>query len=203
MKKLLTILIAITILFLAGCKKDDKESIPEPEPTGDIIVAEVTKVIDQQTRNIITYIDTVNYTLTINGSSDIIANLQVGDILVDSASTLAPYGYLRKVTSISNTKDGEVVINTEMASLPEAVTKGSIDFNTGKLTMAHVESYQLADGVTLQNLKNTDFTVFSFDYDKVFENENGKITISGHTDLDIEFFFDFFPISFSKSLTLA
>ncbi|NQU35010.1 MAG: hypothetical protein HQ521_17425 [Bacteroidetes bacterium] len=192
MKKSLLVLIALAILFSVGCKKESpSDPDPEPTPTGDVIVAENTRVVDQQTRNIITSIDTANYTLTLNGSSDIVSNLKVGDILVDSASAKAPYGYLRKVTAISNTKDGEVVINTQMTSLPEAVTKGSIDFNTGKLTMAHVESYQLADGVTLQNLKNTDFTVFSFDYDKVFENDNGKITISGHTDLDIEFFFDF------------
>lgn len=192
MKKLLPLLIALAILFTAGCKKETPEQPgPDPTPTGDVIVAENTRIIDQQTRSIITSIDTVNYTITVTGNSDIISNLKVGDILVDSASAQAPYGYLRKVTSISNNKDGEVVIVTGMATLTEAVNKGSIDFNTGKLSMAHVESYQLADGVTLQNLKNTDFTVFSFDYEKVFENDNGEVTISGHTDLDIEFFFDF------------
>ncbi len=192
MKKLLPLLIALAILFTAGCKKETPEQPePDPTPTGDVIVAENTRIIDQQTRSIITSIDTVNYTFTVSGSSDIISNLKVGDILVDSASAQAPYGYLRKVTAISNNKDGEVVIVTDIATLTEAVNKGSIDFNTGKLTMAHVESYQLTDGVTLQNLKNTDFTVFSFDYEKVFENDNGEVTISGHTDLDIEFFFDF------------
>jgi len=190
MKKLLLTLITFTILFAMGCKKDTPTD-PEPTPTGDVVVAENTRVIDQQTREIITAIDTINYTFTINGNSDLVTNLKVGDILVDSASALAPNGYLRKITTISHTKDGEVVINTSQATLTEAVTKGNIDFNTGKLTMSHVKSYQLADGVQMQSLKNTDFTVFSLDYDKVFENENGKITITGHTDLDIEFFFNF------------
>ncbi len=192
MKKLIPVLIALAIIFTTGCKKDTPEQPdPDPEPTGDVIVAENTRVIDQQTRSAITSIDTIDFTITVNGSSDIISNLKVGDILVDSASAQAPYGYLRKVTAISNTKAGEVVINTGQAKLTEAVNKGSISFNTGQLKMSQIESYWLSDGVKLQNLKNTDFTVFSFDYEKEFENENGNITVSGHTDLDIEFFFDF------------
>lgn len=192
MKKLLFTLIALAILFTMSCKKGTPEQPePDPEPTEDVIVAENTRIIDQQTRSIITSIDTIDYTIIVTGSSDIISNLKVGDILVDSASAQAPYGYLRKVTAISNTKAGEVVINTGQATLTEAVNKGNIAFNTGQLNMGQVESFWLSDGVVLQNLKNTDFSVFSFDYEKVFENENGNITISGHTDLDIEFFFDF------------
>lgn len=91
-----------------GCKKDIPEQPnPEPDPIADLIVAENTIVVDEQTRQIITAIDTTNFSFTFNGSSAIIDSLQVGDILVDSTSAQAPYGYLRKVTSISSTKDGE------------------------------------------------------------------------------------------------
>ncbi len=191
MKKLLTILIALAILAVVGCKKETEEPQPEPTPTGDIIVADITKVVDEQTRQAIQSIDTSDFTFIFNGSSTVIDELAVGDILVDSTSDKAPYGYLRKVTSISVQKNGETTVTTEMASLTEAVKKGSIDFKTGSLTMAHLERYELAKGVTLKNHKNTDFSVFSLDYDHTFENENGSITISGYTDLDIDFFFDF------------
>ncbi len=193
MKKLLFLSLALAMIFATGCVKETPQPDPEPtpEPTTEYIVAENTVVVDADARNAITKIDTSNFQFTFDGNSNIIDSLKVGDILVDSASEMAPYGYLRKVKSISSTKDGEAVVVTEAATLVEAVNKGSINFNTGKLSMANVERYELAEGVKLQNLKNTDFTVFSMDYEKVFTNEYGEVTISGHTDLDIEFFFDF------------
>jgi len=192
MKKLVLLVSIITVLLVFGCKKDKPiDPEPEPTPTQDIVIAENTKVVDMDTRALITSIDTTDFTIVLNGSSDISSSLKVGDILVDSSSALAPYGYLRKVTSISTQKDGEVMLKTEQSSLTEAIEKGSINFNTGKLKMSNVLNYELSEGVTMQNLKNTNFTVFSFDYDKELENQYGKITISGHTDLDIEFFFDF------------
>ena len=191
MKKLHLLLPVLILLFIVGCRKDAEETQPDPTPTGDIIVADETKVVDQQTRLVIKSIDTSNFTIVFNGSSDIINELEVGDILVDSASADAPYGYLRKVKAIDTKKDGETIVTTEMATLTEAVNKGSIDFNTGKLKMSDIEKVELADGVVLQNLKNTDFSVFSIDYEHEFENETGSILISGHTELDIEFFFEF------------
>ncbi len=190
MKKLIT-LILLTLVVVVSCKKDNQDPEPQPEPNQEVVVAENTKVIDLQTRTLITGIDTSDFSITFNGSNSITERLQVGDILVDSASDQAPYGYLRKIVSISNNKDGQTVVATEMATLTEAVNKGSIDFSTGSLSMANIESYQLADGVVLNNQKNADFTVFSLEYEKSFENENGMVKISGQTDLDIEFFFEF------------
>jgi photosystem II stability/assembly factor-like uncharacterized protein len=190
MKKLI-LLIAMVCVIAISCKKENSENEPQPDPNQEVIVAENTKIIDQQTRAIISNIDTSDYSITFDGSTDVISDLQVGDILVDSTSEQAPYGYLRKVTSISNNKDGQVIVTTGLATLTEAVNKGSIDFNTGKLTMAHLDRFVLADGVEILNQKNTDFTVFSLDYEQEFDNENGKVTISGHTELDIEFFFEF------------
>jgi photosystem II stability/assembly factor-like uncharacterized protein len=192
MKKLSLIIVLTSILLGTGCKKDvQEENKPDPKPNGTIIISENTKILDQQTRSIITSIDTASYTIKINGNNSFTSSLKVGDILVDSTSAFAPYGYLRKVKSINNSKDDEITVVTEPASLTEAISKGKINFSTGKLNMSQVERYELADGVTMQNLKNTDFTVFSMDYEKKFENENGKVTITGHTDLDMEFFFDF------------
>ena len=197
MKKLLlfTLSLALAIIFATGCKKDEQDTIPDPnpnlEPTEEYIVSDNTVIIDEDARKAILEIDTTNFQFIFDGSSDIVDSLKVGDILVDSSSEKAPYGYLRKVKSINTNKGGETVVLTESATLVEAINKGHINFNTGKLTMANVERYELAEGVRLKNAKNTDFTVFSLDYEKVFTNEYGEVTISGHTDLELEYFFDF------------
>lgn len=193
--KLQTFLLStlLMVFIVIGCKKDKAEDIaPIPEPTPEqIVVAENTKLVDDATRNSILTIDTNDYTFTFSGNTSLLQGLQTGDIIVDSVSEKAPYGYLRKIKTINALKDGTTTIETEQAKLTEAVTQGSINFRTGKVMMGQVERYVLADGVQLQNLKQTDFTVFSLDYDQVFETENGKITVSGHTELDIDFFFDF------------
>ncbi len=194
MKNKSVIFVILVLIILAGCKKDEEKQtdpIPDPPNNEEVIVAEETKVILPALRSNITSIDTSDFTIVFNGENDFLDSLQIGDILVDSISDKAPYGYLRKITSIDQKKDGETTVLTEQASLTEAVNKGSINFNTGLLTMGDVQSYTLAEGVTMPMLKNTDFTVFAFDYEYEFENQNGKIIISGYTELDIEFFFEF------------
>ena len=190
MKKLLLIFLALGILILPfACKKKTNDPEPEPEPSG-VIVADITKVMDLETRAAITQIDTTNFTFTFSGESGLIGGFKVGDILVDSGSNLARYGYLRMITGIEKTK-GETNVTTRQAGLTEAILQGSIDFNSGKLKTSQIVRMDLADGVKLKSLKNTDFTVFDMDYDMEFGSGNDKITVAGSTALDIEVFFKF------------
>jgi photosystem II stability/assembly factor-like uncharacterized protein len=185
---LLALLVSVLTLPFA-CKK--KTNDPEPEPdTTEIIVADITKPMDLETRAAITAIDTSDYTFTFGGETNLLSGIQVGDILVDSGSNLARYGYLRKVISIETSK-GETKVFTTQAGLTEAILQGSIDFNSGKLKTSQIERMELADGVKLKSLKNTDFTVFDMDYDMEFGSGNDKITVEGSTALDIEVFFKF------------
>ncbi len=191
-KHLLTIIIAIAILTIPfACKKKTENPNPDPKPTpGEVIVADITKVMDANTRAAISSIDTTNFTFTFNGESDLLNNIKVGDILVDSASDLAHYGYLRRVTGITGTKGGKVV-TTEQAGLTQAVLQGSIEFNSGKLKTTQISHMELAKGVTLVTNKNSDFTVFDMDYNMEFGSGNDKITVDGNTSLDISVFFNF------------
>jgi photosystem II stability/assembly factor-like uncharacterized protein len=178
------------MLLQVSCKKeDDIKPEPEPEPQ-EIIVSENTKVVDDETRAIISDVDTTNYTFTFSSVNDFVEDLKPGDILVDSASDAAPYGYLRKVAAVKKLKSGTVV-ETQQATLPEAVEKGSIRFRSGNLKIGQIEKMELAEGVKLLNKKDSDFTVFSFDYNNTFDHDHGEFTISGHTELEIEFFMDF------------
>ncbi len=190
MNKYLLIFLALGILTLPfACKK--KTDDPDPEPTpGEVIVADITKVMDEQTRSAISGLDTTNFTFTFSGESDLIRGLQVGDILVDSASAWAHYGYLRKIVSIETSK-GETKVFTTQAGLTEAILQGSIDFNSGSLKTSQIERMELADGVKLKNLKNTDFTVFDMEYDMTFGSGTDQVTVQGNTSLDMGVFFKF------------
>ncbi len=192
LKHLLTIIIAIAILTIPfGCKKNANKPDPEPTPQpGEVIVADITNVMDAETRAAITAIDTVNFTFTFSGETDLLNKLKVGDIIVDSASALAEYGYLRMITKIEGSK-GEKRIQTRPAGLTEAIHQGSIHFNSGLLKTSQIAHMKLADGVTLKTLKGTDFTVFDMDYNMDFGSGNDKITIDGNTSLSIDMFFDF------------
>jgi len=191
-KNFLILIFAFGILTIPfGCKKPVDKPEPEPEPQpNEIIIAETAKPLNLETRTAIIGIDTTNFTFTFNAETDLLSNLKVGDILVDSTSDFAQYGYLRKVTGIQETK-GETTVTTSPAGLTEAVLQGNIDFNSGKLKTSQIQRMVLADGVTLKTLKNTDFTVFDMNYDMEFGSGNDKITVSGNTQLDIDIFFKF------------
>jgi photosystem II stability/assembly factor-like uncharacterized protein len=194
MKRVLLLIVLGIMLIPTGCKKDDKEE-PKPDPNpqpGEIVVADITKIMDASTRQAIASIDTVNYTFVFNSETDFVKNLKVGDIMVDSCSEKAPYGYLRKVTAIEGTKGGKTV-KTEQAKLTEAVLQGHIDFSANELPLLRnrIRKMVLAPGVTLKNMKNSDFTVFYFDYDIDLGDENNGINIQGNSSLDMGLFFKF------------
>lgn len=129
LKTLLVISIVFGILVLSfACKK--KTSDPEPEPKG-VKVSDITKVMDLETRAAIMSIETSDFTFVFS-ETDVVVNMAIGDILKDSASEFARYGYLRKITSIDDAK-GEIVVYTEPAGLTEAALQGSIDFNSGNI----------------------------------------------------------------------
>lgn len=190
MKKFLIIFLTLGVLTLPfACKKKTDDPDPEPIP-GEIIVADITKVMDEQSRLAISSLDTIDYTFTFSGESDLISQMQVGDILVDSASAWAHYGYLRKIVSIETSK-GETKVFTTQAGLTEAILQGSIDFNSGSLKTSQIERMELTEGVTLKSLKNTDFTVFDMNYDMTFGSGTDQVTVQGNSSLDIGVFFKF------------
>jgi photosystem II stability/assembly factor-like uncharacterized protein len=191
-KNLFAILTAVLILsFVSGCKKHDEKTDPKPNPDPeDIIIAETAKPLDLETRAAISSIDTTNFTFVFNGETELVSNIKVGDILVDSASDLSQYGYIRKVKSVQSLR-GQTTVTTEPAGLTEAILQGSIDFNSGKLKVSQIQRMELAKGVKLKTLKNSDFTVFDMDYDMEFGSGNDKVSVKGKTSLSMEVFFKF------------
>lgn len=192
MKKLL---VAVIILgFISGiqsCKKDEDPITPQDqteEPSDDEFPA--PNVMDAETRQAIKELDTTNFTFTFNAETDIIKNLEVGSVLVDSSSSFAPYGYLRKVTAI-NTSKGETTVTTEQARLVDIADTGSIRFRTGKIPQSKIQKIVLSEGVQWVGQKDPNFSVYEFDYKKTYSGAYGEFTVEGHTSLDMDFFFDF------------
>lgn len=193
MKKIIIFLFAIGILIVPfSCKKDVDKPDPEPEPrTYEVIVNPITKVMNTETRNAISSIDTSNFTFTFNGSTEILSGLKVGDILVDSISDKAEFGYLRKITAITASK-GETIVETEQGKLSEAVPQGSIRFQSGPLEQSQLKTIELAKGVTL--LPATRFKAFEFEFDKEMhdpDNPNAKINIEGLASFSFENILEF------------
>jgi photosystem II stability/assembly factor-like uncharacterized protein len=180
---LLLMLITGLILFSTGCKPDEEEN--DPADLSTPIIAENTRVLDAQTREKISDIDTSNYTFTLSEHSHLSSDLKAGDIIVDDTSSLAPYGYMRRITNINDSK-GDVVIQTEQAKLTEAVRQGTINFNSGTVNKSDIQRIKLAEGVELSQDK---FTVFDFNYNKTIQTGNGSLEISGNTSLSMDFYF--------------
>ncbi len=191
MKKFLLIFVFGIMLIPTGCKKKTPDT-PDPEPpiSHEPVVTDNAKIMDAATRNAISSIDTTNFTFTFNAETDLLKNLKVGDVLVDSCSDKAAYGYLRKVTAIEGSR-GNKTVTTEQAKLFDVLQQGSIDFNSGKLTRNRISRMELAKGVTFRQNKNTDFTVFDFDYDMDLGDGANTITFKGNTSLSMDVFFYF------------
>lgn len=192
MKKLLvTFLILGFIVAIQSCKKEE-DPVQPTNNTEEPLEGEfpAPNVVDETTRQAIKEIDTTNFTFTFKEETDLIKNLEVGSILVDSASDFAQYGYLRKVTSV-NTSKGETIITTEQARIVDIADTGSIRFRTGKIPQSKIQKIVLSEGVQWIGQKNPNFSVYEFDYTKTYSGSYGEFTVEGHTSLDMDFFFDF------------
>ncbi|NPD47997.1 Ig-like domain-containing protein [Lentimicrobium sp. S6] len=184
------ILVAMSLL-LSGCKKDEEEAIIEPEPQEkEFILGYHTKTMDFDARTAITDLDTSDFSLSISSSSSFLNSLAVGDIIVDSTSSKAPNGYMRKITAIES-DGGTKIIRTEQALLYEAIKQASIRFKTGDLKMSDIRSLELAPGIKLKEASGDRFRAFSFDFDHQFGTSENGVNISGESYFDLEFFWDF------------
>ncbi|MCK5776312.1 MAG: hypothetical protein KAH25_09050, partial [Bacteroidales bacterium] len=193
MKKVVLSFLSVILVavIISSCKKDKDEPTPDPQPqVNELIIGDNTKPIEFSSRTDITEIDTSDYTFFINGSSVFLSSLEIGDIIVDSTSPMAPYGYMRKITSINGDK-GEKVIHTEQALLYEAIKQASIEFSTGNLKMSHIKSVHLAKGVKLKTSESDRFRAFEFSFDKLFGDETMGVYIEGETYFDLDFFWNF------------
>jgi hypothetical protein len=168
MKKLL--LLGLTAMLMA-CGTTN----PPPEETA--IAPQLmpeTRVLDAETRDALTKLTVANpgcfkmvaarpacqVVLEYGTQTATLKNLTVGNILAAGASSVAPNGYLLKVTGISTT-GGKTLINATEASLYEALTQGEVSKQL-KLMPSDVRSVKALNGAV--HFRNTSPKAIDFGF---------------------------------------
>jgi hypothetical protein len=92
----------------------------------DVTLAPNTKIADNVTRAALGSFDVNSGRMVFLLETPLLKNLRTSDVLVGKPSSAAPFGYLRKVTSIRKDR-GIYYVDTLQASLTEAIYKGKLD----------------------------------------------------------------------------
>ena len=119
--------------------------------------------------------------ITFEGTSDFIDNLSLGDILALEPCSIAPNGFLRKVTNIE--RNGNVAIVTTIpASLNEAIQNGAVGI-TNQLTVDDIDLANSIFGPGAE-LFSTEEIDFGIRLEQVITDDNGNtITVTGEVVL--------------------
>lgn len=126
-------LLILTIIF-SGCSSVENPIIPpfpeaEEEPI-ELIIPEATKVIDPVTEQEIISIASDHSQIVFKKSTPQLEELMPGDIIVMGVTENTPEGLLRKIANITkgSKNSSEVVVETEFATIEEAIEQGSFYF---------------------------------------------------------------------------
>ncbi|MHB1357670.1 MAG: hypothetical protein ACYCZF_17000 [Anaerolineae bacterium] len=160
------------------------------------IIPDTTKPLTEETTQHLVSVSEDGSVYTFDQVTPELQTLQVGHIMVGSANTTTPYGFLRKVTSIA-IENGQVRISTEQASLVDAIQQGGFSVNR-RLTPADVQGGYLAPGVSLspsvQGLSNAFRLkvedVVLYDEDGNRSTTDDQVKANGSLELAPSFEFD-------------
>ena len=174
-KKLRASLALLLLVLLAACSQQPSPNTPDPgtpDPSApdpdEVVLLEVTEVIDDTTRNKLISFD--GETLRFSETTPQLARLTKGSVLVSESSEAAPFGYLRRVSALRQ-EGGAVLVKTKHARLDEAIAQGSLSV-TMPLTPAELDSSQML----LENLS--------------LETDPGGLSPQADDKLDFELQFD-------------
>ncbi|MCK4311326.1 MAG: hypothetical protein KAW88_01170 [Candidatus Cloacimonetes bacterium] len=184
---LLCIIIVSSVIMYVGCSKKTTE--PDEPDYYDPIIPPTTKVVDEFSSLLISDIDS-NYTFTVYKGDPVFDNLQTGNVLVSGISGKAPYGYLRKVQTITD-NGNTLTITTSEASLSDAIQQGSLRISE-PLKSTGIKSIWLADGVTFKK-PDPESKLLGFDFQfryAIYNNPPDSIVLDGSLYFDLSFNLD-------------
>ena len=129
--------------------------------TKEIVLQEATKIIDVDIMQYFVKQDDSTYYFDPQVSN--LIQFTPGDIL----ASIVDQGFLRKVTAVYQTADNLIAVETEQATLEDAIKEGTIVL-TKKLTHSDLSSPpKLMKGATLRKPVDPDSTEFTIDFDNV------------------------------------
>ncbi|PKP57097.1 hypothetical protein CVT91_11465, partial [Candidatus Atribacteria bacterium HGW-Atribacteria-1] len=186
-KMILTILIlSVVVLIFSGCGGGNPVTPPPPdsEPL-ETIIPDTTKVVEEETIQEITSITEDQSIIVFEKSTPQLEELIPGDIIVMGVTEHTPEGLLRKVTNITKGgKDGsQVIVETEFASIEEAIEQGSFEFNITLEPEDIEKDISYPKGV--RPVRDKFETGYSFSY------ELDKVLCNNHLIVDGELSFDY------------
>jgi hypothetical protein len=128
---------------------------PSPTPTGppsgelEVLIPETTQVLSGGTTEQLISISDDGTLFTFSQTTDQLADLAPGDVIVGEPLAQAPDGFLRRVAKVSG--DGEqVVVHTNPATLEDAIEQGAVQFSA-LLTPDDVRAGTQRPGVALSS----------------------------------------------------
>ena len=162
------------------------------------VIPDTTIVLSDETTSSLSSISEDGSVFTFSESSSEIELLEPGEIIVGDPSTAAPDGFLRKVISTTTSYDG-VIVETEVATLEEAITQGVVSVNE-TLKPGDVQDSVVTSGVTLNTspmaIERTDFdynlhNVILYDHDGNTSTTYDQIRANGKIALESSYIFKY------------
>lgn len=210
---LFTIFIATIVLGIGSNPIWGAETIPEVsnQTTGasDIflpvvmqnyvspIIPETTELLTEDTTQYLESVSGNGATFTFSQSTPELAALDSGDVMVGGVSSAVPHGFLRQVASV-DTGGGQVVVQTNGATLEDAIEQGSV-YHSRTLTTEDIASSSLAEGVSLTQslptaVQGEEFVynlldVVLYDLDGDLGTTDDQVTANGSITLETSYDF--------------
>ena len=193
MKPIRKFLALLIIVFLAACGGNQQSGPEVPDP-GEVVILDVTEVVNETTRGKLTAFD--GSTLRFSETTPQLERLARGSVLVSEPSEAAPFGYLRRVEAVRS-EDGELILETEHAGLDDAIAQGSLSATLPLTPDDLVSSQVLLENLTLQTRPGglspqagdldfeLKFNKVLLDIDGDEETKNDQMTLSGKVGLDL------------------
>jgi len=160
-------------------------------PSEDLppIIPPTTRVLPATTTQYLSSVSGDGTVFTFSQGTPELSELSPGEIIVGDATPAAPYGFLRKIVSVSN-NGGQVDVQTAPATIDEAVQQGEVSVSQ-VLMPSNLVQPTLAEGVQVVNAPSAVFNtiqiqlnnVVLYDQDGNANTTNDQINANGRVSL--------------------
>jgi len=146
------------------------------------VIPDTTEVLPETTTQYLSEVSGDGAVFTFTQSTADLDALAPGDVMVSDATSNAPNGFLREVTSVS-LSGGQVVVGTEQATLEEAIESGEAHVSQ-TLTPGQIQAGMQLQGVTLAASQLEDEFYFKLEDVVLYDDDGDPDTTSDQIKAD-------------------